>query len=274
MAEFSGPTSHSYFSQRLRLHYVDWGNPDAPPVLLVHGGRDHCRNWDWVARALRKNYHVIAVDLRGHFLWRDGTTVEERKHLCDGTPSFGLFGAFELRKECIDLIRTSVGGEVGCDGHREFLGLGVLHRSTLFSDRLQNLEMSAGRRNMLQPGVDQGHHCPAHSLVRAGQKPHDPRHKCTDGQALDHARLQRANHRRTKFRRRVTPQRVQLLRTGAMHRCRNQRLDGGRANALVFQCSPRKEPFLHAFDTTMPFVCGPCFVRKSRQAAVKNGRPE
>ncbi|MGI9386763.1 MAG: alpha/beta fold hydrolase [Methyloligellaceae bacterium] len=61
-----GPTSHSYFSQRLRLHYVDWGNAGAPPVLLVHGGRDHCRNWDWVAQALRDDYHVIAPDLRGH----------------------------------------------------------------------------------------------------------------------------------------------------------------------------------------------------------------
>jgi pimeloyl-ACP methyl ester carboxylesterase len=61
-----GPTSHSYISQRLRLHYVDWGNPNAPPLLLIHGGRDHCRNWDWVARELRRNFHVIAPDLRGH----------------------------------------------------------------------------------------------------------------------------------------------------------------------------------------------------------------
>lgn len=62
----SGPTSHSYISQRLKLHYVDWGNADAPPLLLVHGGRDHCRNWDWVAEKLRDRYHVIAPDLRGH----------------------------------------------------------------------------------------------------------------------------------------------------------------------------------------------------------------
>ena len=55
-----GPTSHSYFSQRLRLHYVDWGNPDAPPMILIHGGRDHCRNWDWVAEAFRDEYHIIA----------------------------------------------------------------------------------------------------------------------------------------------------------------------------------------------------------------------
>ncbi len=61
-----GPTSHIYFSQRLRLHYVDWGNEGAPPMLLVHGGRDHCRNWDWVAERLRDDYHIIAPDLRGH----------------------------------------------------------------------------------------------------------------------------------------------------------------------------------------------------------------
>ena len=60
------PSSHIYFSQRLRLHYVDWGNESAPPLLLIHGGRDHCRNWDWVASELRKDYHIIAPDLRGH----------------------------------------------------------------------------------------------------------------------------------------------------------------------------------------------------------------
>jgi pimeloyl-ACP methyl ester carboxylesterase len=60
------PTSRTFFSQRLRLHYVDWGNVDAPPLILLHGGRDHCRNWDWVARRLCRDWHVIAPDLRGH----------------------------------------------------------------------------------------------------------------------------------------------------------------------------------------------------------------
>lgn len=62
----TGPASRVFYSQRLRLHYVDWGNQGAPPLVLVHGGRDHCRNWDWVARRLRKDWHIIAPDLRGH----------------------------------------------------------------------------------------------------------------------------------------------------------------------------------------------------------------
>jgi pimeloyl-ACP methyl ester carboxylesterase len=61
-----GPASQFYVSQRLRLHYVDWGNEKAPPLVLVHGGRDHCRNWDWVAERLRHDWHIFAPDLRGH----------------------------------------------------------------------------------------------------------------------------------------------------------------------------------------------------------------
>ena len=66
MNDIIGPVSSFYISQRLRLHFVDWGNENKPPLLLVHGGRDHARSWDWVARALREDWHVIVPDLRGH----------------------------------------------------------------------------------------------------------------------------------------------------------------------------------------------------------------
>lgn len=68
------PTSHSFFSQRLRLNYVDYGTAGNPLLVLVHGGRDHARNWDLVAEELRPYYHVIAPDLRGHgdSAWAEG----------------------------------------------------------------------------------------------------------------------------------------------------------------------------------------------------------
>ncbi len=61
-----GPTSHFYWSQRLRLHYLDWGNKDKPPLILLHGGLDHGRSWDQVALALMDDWHIIAPELRGH----------------------------------------------------------------------------------------------------------------------------------------------------------------------------------------------------------------
>ena len=60
------PTSHFFTSLRTRLHYLDWGNPSAPTVILVHGGFDHAHSWDWTARALSHDHHVVALDLRGH----------------------------------------------------------------------------------------------------------------------------------------------------------------------------------------------------------------
>ena len=60
------PRRATFQSQRLRLSYVDWGNEAAPPLILVHGARDHARAWDDVARILSAQFHVIAPDLRGH----------------------------------------------------------------------------------------------------------------------------------------------------------------------------------------------------------------
>jgi pimeloyl-ACP methyl ester carboxylesterase len=62
----SPPTAHYFESQHLKLHYMDWGNRDAPPLIMQHGGRDHCRSWDWVAQQFRADWHVITPDLRGH----------------------------------------------------------------------------------------------------------------------------------------------------------------------------------------------------------------
>lgn len=85
MEEQIGPASHIYFSQRLRLHYVDWGNDGASPMLMIHGGRDHCRNWDWTAQALRDEYHIIAPDLRGHgdSDWMLGSTYQMNDYVYD-----------------------------------------------------------------------------------------------------------------------------------------------------------------------------------------------
>jgi pimeloyl-ACP methyl ester carboxylesterase len=105
-----GPTSHFYFSQRLRLHYVDWGNPSAPHLLLIHGGRDHCRNWDWVAERLMDRYHIVAPDLRGHgdSAWAIGASYSEVNYIYD-------IAQLVLQKQMapVTIIAHSLGGSIG-----------------------------------------------------------------------------------------------------------------------------------------------------------------
>lgn len=104
-----GPTSRYFYSQRLKLHYADWGNEDAPLLLLVHGGRDHCRNWDWVAEALRDEYHVIAPDLRGHgdSQWAIGGGYAMVDYVLDVASLLDQLGEFPLT-----IIGHSLGGAI------------------------------------------------------------------------------------------------------------------------------------------------------------------
>ncbi len=50
----------------LRFHFLEWGQPDAPPILLLHGGNQSAHSWDLVSLHLSDRYHVFALDQRGH----------------------------------------------------------------------------------------------------------------------------------------------------------------------------------------------------------------
>lgn len=60
-------TDRVFTGNGLRLHYADWGPGDGTMTLLmVHGGRDHCRCWDDTITHLPTSWRVVAPDLRGH----------------------------------------------------------------------------------------------------------------------------------------------------------------------------------------------------------------
>lgn len=50
----------------IRFHYLDWGNPHLPHVVLLHGGSLQAHTWDLAALLLRDRYHLIAPSQRGH----------------------------------------------------------------------------------------------------------------------------------------------------------------------------------------------------------------
>jgi pimeloyl-ACP methyl ester carboxylesterase len=50
----------------LRLHYLDWGSESKPPFLMLHGISRVAHQFDHIAPSFTADYHVIAIDMRGH----------------------------------------------------------------------------------------------------------------------------------------------------------------------------------------------------------------
>lgn len=50
----------------LRLHYLDYGRQDAPPLLLLHGMAMYAHTFDANAEAWNDAFHVVALDQHGH----------------------------------------------------------------------------------------------------------------------------------------------------------------------------------------------------------------
>jgi esterase len=59
--------SHRFLeTEELRLHYLEWGRADAPPMLFLHGGWLTAHTWDLTCLHLQRSYRCVALDLRGH----------------------------------------------------------------------------------------------------------------------------------------------------------------------------------------------------------------
>jgi pimeloyl-ACP methyl ester carboxylesterase len=110
IAQPIAPADCYYESQGLKLHYADWGNDAAPLLVLIHGGRDHCRSWDETARALQPYFHIIAPDLRGHgdSDWAKGSSYSLSDYLYDLTRLARSVSAHKLT-----IVGHSMGGMIG-----------------------------------------------------------------------------------------------------------------------------------------------------------------
>lgn len=69
----------------LELHYLEWGDPASPTVLLLHGGSANAHWWDFFAPRLADRYHLLALDLRGHgdSAWDDAADYGIAAHVRD-----------------------------------------------------------------------------------------------------------------------------------------------------------------------------------------------
>ena len=91
------------------IHVLDWGG-QGPPAVLLHGGSLTARTWDYVAIALRADFRLVALDMRGHGAsdWADDYSIES--YVTD------LMAVMDgLGLERANIVGMSLGGNVACE---------------------------------------------------------------------------------------------------------------------------------------------------------------
>jgi pimeloyl-ACP methyl ester carboxylesterase len=90
------------------LNVVQDGEPDAPPLLLVHGLAGSTAWWDSLVPMLARNFRLIRVDLRGH-----GKSPSPRRGYDTATQARGVAAALDsLGISRFSVVGHSTGGYV------------------------------------------------------------------------------------------------------------------------------------------------------------------
>lgn len=66
MSEVFQSESKYVAANGINHHYLEWGNPETPPIVMLHGLGLCAQVWNKLARGLAQDYHVLVFDLRGH----------------------------------------------------------------------------------------------------------------------------------------------------------------------------------------------------------------
>lgn len=109
MTTTAQPSDHFVKANGINLHYLDWGGDSPRNLLLAHGQNGTAHNWDLVARELRNEFRVIALDQRGH---------GESDHTRDGYAVTAFAADIAEFVQAIgivpfDLVGASLGGRNG-----------------------------------------------------------------------------------------------------------------------------------------------------------------
>ena len=113
----------------VRLHWQDWGAPEAPAVLMLHGLTQQSHTFDHVAERLSARYRCIVLDLRGRgeSEWAAPETYTIPHYVQDAVKLLD-----ELTLPAVHILGTSLGGLCG-------LSLGAFHPQRVLSLALNDI---------------------------------------------------------------------------------------------------------------------------------------
>lgn len=128
-------------SDGVGLHYEAWGDPAAPPVVLLHGLTGDLRAWAEVIGPLSERYRAIAVDLRG--AGKSGAPADPE------TATMARYA--EDIRELLDALEVEICALAGCS----FGGMVALQFATTWPERVAALIASDSSAARDHPGYDE-----------------------------------------------------------------------------------------------------------------------
>lgn len=98
-----------FFKNRsgLGLHYLTWGEPEQPILIMLHGLRSYAATWHLLAPLLAEHFYVVALDQRGRGQsdWAEYSSYQTEYYVHDLEDLIA-----ELKVDQIILIGHSLGG--------------------------------------------------------------------------------------------------------------------------------------------------------------------
>lgn len=142
MADRHKPVSRYLRCEGRELHYMEWGAPDAPPIVMWHGLARTGRDFDDLAQALANDYRIICPDTIGRGLsqWSLDPVSEYR---LDFYARLALALAEGLSLARMRWVGTSMGGATGMHA-----------AATTLRDRISHLVVNDIGPELPQPAID------------------------------------------------------------------------------------------------------------------------
>ncbi len=140
MATLSTPRQRFFNANGLKLHFLEWGNADAPAIVCIHGLSGNAHNFDNLASRFSDRFRVLCIDVRGRgdSDWSSQGAYTVDDYVSD-LESFIEFVGLEK----FSLIGISMGARI------------AMHYAASHSDRLKHLVLDdIGPEDEKGPGMD------------------------------------------------------------------------------------------------------------------------
>ena len=103
------PSKYIRLSNGENIHLRDEGDPEAPPIVLLHGHGEDLHTWNKMAKHLVEDFRVIRFDLRRHGLTGPAS---DNQYGVESYVSDLSMVIEHLGIDCCDLVGHSMGGRI------------------------------------------------------------------------------------------------------------------------------------------------------------------